>query len=343
MLLGSLISAAFVWLFIRNIAWQSLGRTFTHVHLRYLAPAILIYLLALLVRGVRWHFLLRSMKAVPCRFLMGSVLIGFAANALLPARSGEVVRAYALSRKSGVPTSTVLGSIVVERLFDGFTVLALLALSLGCVHLPAAGAPQLLSDQVLRRMGWFALALFLVIGGMLALLQWSWPRAEKLISLALRPFRPSIRESALNLARSFAAGLRLSRGVDLAAVVLLSVVVWLLGAASIAALFPAFDLPFSLTKGIFSQVVIALAVMIPAAPGFLGTFHAGVAASLIALGIGATSAQSFALVLWFVNFVPVTVVGLLVAWSYGLSLRGLPAREGTRATQSALNQEPAGR
>jgi uncharacterized protein (TIRG00374 family) len=319
LLTGVAVSAIFIWLFTRNVDWTAIERTLVRVHSQYLLPAVLIYLLALAVRAVRWRFLLGSVQRVPSRRLLSAVFIGFAANTLLPARSGELVRAYAAGRQVRLPTSTVLGSIVLERLFDGFTVLALLPLSLVFVHLPKQAGAQTLSAETLRGMGVLALAFFVCVTGFIALLQWNWRLAERLLRLCLRPLRPQLGDRIVEVAQSFAAGLKLSRGVDLAAAALLSVVVWGLGSASVMALFPGFEIPFSFWNGVFAQVVIALAVMIPAAPGFLGTFHAAVAAALLATGASAAAAKSFALVLWCVNFIPVTLIGVLLAWAYGLS------------------------
>ncbi|MGH7862311.1 MAG: lysylphosphatidylglycerol synthase domain-containing protein, partial [Candidatus Dormibacteraceae bacterium] len=60
----------------------------------YLVPALLVYFAGVWLRAVRWHFLLRPVKPIPSRRLFPVVVIGYMANDVLPARLGELVRAY---------------------------------------------------------------------------------------------------------------------------------------------------------------------------------------------------------------------------------------------------------
>src|SRR5436190_22601264 len=81
-----------------------------------LLPALVFYFLGVGVRTVRWQVLLRPILP-QTRFLQlfEVVVIGYMANDILPARLGEVVRAYVLSRRERITKSATLGTIVVER------------------------------------------------------------------------------------------------------------------------------------------------------------------------------------------------------------------------------------
>jgi hypothetical protein len=68
-------------------------------------------------------------------------------------------------------------------------------------------------------------------------------------------------------------------------------------------------------------------VAIPSAPGFIGTFHWACAAAMIFLGVEANQAKSFALLVWFMAFVPVTSLGLFSLWIQGLSLGQLKKKD----------------
>jgi hypothetical protein len=99
----------------------------------------------------------------------------------------------------------------------------------------------------------------------------------------------------------------------------LSIVVWLLGAASVYVLCYSFDIGLSFAGSCFVTVCIALAVALPQAPGFIGVFHIATQKSLDVFGVDLSSAQSFAILLWAVSIVPVTVAGLLFLWREGIS------------------------
>jgi len=85
----------------------------------------------------------------------------------------------------------------------------------------------------------------------------------------------------------------------------------------------AFGLPLGVTGGFFVTVCVALGVALPQAPGYVGVFH--VAAKLGAEVFQAPEAGAFAFanMLWVVNVVPITLVGLAFLWYEGASLQAL--------------------
>jgi len=95
--------------------------------------------------------------------------------------------------------------------------------------------------------------------------------------------------------------------------------VWLLNAASVYVLCYSFDIGLSYAGACFVTVCIALAVALPQAPGFIGVFHIATQKSLDVFGIGLSSAQSFAILLWAISVIPVTIAGLLFLWREGIS------------------------
>jgi uncharacterized membrane protein YbhN (UPF0104 family) len=100
---------------------------------------------------------------------------------------------------------------------------------------------------------------------------------------------------------------------------MLSLIIWLFNAASIYVLCHSFGIGLSFAGACFVVVCIALAIALPQAPGFIGVFHIATQKSLDVFGIGLSSAQSFAILLWAISIVPVTVAGLLFLWREGMS------------------------
>ncbi len=80
-------------------------------------------------RGARWRALLAPIAPLPYRRVLGYTYIGYLANNVLPARLGELYRSHALGEGEGISRTTVLGTVVVERVVDTVMVVAIAALA----------------------------------------------------------------------------------------------------------------------------------------------------------------------------------------------------------------------
>ena len=80
-------------------------------------------------RGARWRALLAPIAPLPYRRVLGYTYIGYLANNVLPARLGELYRSHALGEGEGVSRTTVLGTVVVERVVDTIMVVAIASLA----------------------------------------------------------------------------------------------------------------------------------------------------------------------------------------------------------------------
>jgi len=82
-------------------------------------------------RAARWRFLLRKVGAeIPQSKILRISLVGFAAILLLPFRLGEFVRPAMLREKGKVSFAAATGSIIGERIVDGFYLSIVLAIAL---------------------------------------------------------------------------------------------------------------------------------------------------------------------------------------------------------------------
>ena len=104
-----------------------------HGNYLWLIPSVAVYFLAVLVRTWRWDYLLRPLKRIPVKRLFPVVVIGYMGNNIFPFRIGELLRAYVLKRNEDVSISSSLATIVVERIFDGLTMLLFVFVALPTV------------------------------------------------------------------------------------------------------------------------------------------------------------------------------------------------------------------
>lgn len=313
-LLGVAISLAALGLALRGIPLAGLKRALLAANYWFLIPATALLLVSLVTRAFRWWGLLRAQVALGETF--HAMNAGYLLNNILPLRLGEVGRAYLLSRGQAVSGSEALSTIVVERVLDLLTAVAILALTLPFVA--AAGWT--------RSAGW-SLGVVAVLG-FAGLLLAAHQRA-RLIALAGRVIRrmPHLDTRLarwLDRADSFLGGLESLRDSRLLAAALCwSAVTWLLSGLLNWTLLFAFVPHPSLLLGFFVLGVAAIAYAVPSSPGQAGVLEAAIVAALVPLNIARSDAFSYALVLHLLSYV---ATGLLGAWAlshYGETIAGL--------------------
>lgn len=315
------ISFFFLFLLFRKIDFHKLLAAFREMDYRYLWPAVLFTFVSYFFRAVRWRYLLMPLKKTRLANLFPATIIGYMANNILPARLGEFVRAFVLGEKEGIGKSAVFATLVVDRLFDGFTVLLILLFTFFTVKLPA-GMDNMQQSLVVG--GYVTLALYFLVVVFLVVLKRRTHQTINLIGKLLRPFPPRFADKIIPLLGSFISGLRLSsRANELFALVFSSLLIWAFAIWPIDLLLRSFDIILPITASMFIMVFLVFAVLVPAAPGYVGTYHAAGVYSLMALGIQKEKALSIALVIHGVNFFPVILAGFYYLWRDNVSLRAM--------------------
>lgn len=327
--IGMAISLFFLFLLFRKIDFTKLAAAFRELDYRYLWPAIILTFISYFFRAVRWRFLILPIKTAGMGNLFSSTVIGYMANNLLPARLGEFVRAYVLAEKEKMETSSVFATLVLDRLFDGFTVLLILLITFFSVKLPA-GMENVQHAMVMG--GYVTLTLYLVVIFFLAVLKARTVWTLRMVASLLRPFPAKAAEKVIPLLGSFIAGLRLSgRPLELLALAVSSLLIWTTATWPVDLLLRAFGIELPITASMFIMVFLVFAVMVPASPGYVGTYHFACVTALTAYGIQSEKALSIALVIHGVSFFPVIVLGFWYLWRDNISIR--------KISESTVKQE----
>jgi glycosyltransferase 2 family protein len=273
--------------------------------------ALLVLALALAagnfcLRSWRWHRIMRQ-SAVAHRGhdALGLTLVGYMGNNVLPARGGELLKIGLLGQRTDARRRDILGTVVVERALDaGVLAVLFVALSYAGVRGAAGGTGATITAAALV----LAVA---VLGGYLWLRRRG--RFERFAAL-VRPVAASARAV---LARG---------GVPL---VVVSLVIWWIDGLTFMIIARAVGAQLALVPALAVVVLASLAAAIPAAPGYVGTFDAGILVGLHAAGVEGGDAVGVLLLARFMFFVPVTLVGLgVLVLGYG-GLRGLSLRRRT--------------
>jgi uncharacterized protein (TIRG00374 family) len=321
--------AAIVWA-ARGVDWPAFRASLADADWRLLAAAfVLAPVVNILIRAVRWRILLSPVASPSLAACTSATAIGLMANNVLPARIGEFVRAWALGRRARVPTATAFSGLFLERMMDGF---ALVAIMLGLTWVEPL--PDWVDTTI--RVAFFIFAGFLAFQILLAARPSAFVSFARKITQRLAGGR--FEEPVERALVTFADGFRLLRRPDLVAVsFLLAVGQWSAIALTYWVGFAAFHLPVGYAAAVFTTCVTALGVSIPSSPGFVGTFQAFAVEALAVFGVDRTAAFGFAVGYQAVSYVAVTAVGLFAFVRAGWSWRDLERSE-TRV-EKELEQE----
>jgi uncharacterized membrane protein YbhN (UPF0104 family) len=292
---GLALGAALLWLALREADFAAMGEALRMLDGRFVALSCVLYWLGLACRVGRWHGLLAELDgcAVPGRRAVAEVLVvGYAVNNVLPARLGELFRADYAKRRFAVSRSSVLGTIVIERLADLAAILACLAL--GLLGLRGTVADGLDFPGLLRIA---AVIVALLAGGVLV--------ARRGVGVAL-PAGLARRLQAL------AAGLRVLNRASLGRSAALTGLVWAAEVGALWAMLAALGVALSPAQAMLVMSAASLSTLVPTAPGYLGTYQLVFAAALPVFGESASLGVLGSGLIQICLFGSVTIAGLLL-------------------------------
>src|SRR6185436_3827209 len=117
-----LAAALFLYLAARNVSVDELRASFQHFAARWLVVGALLSLLLQIFRSWRWQLELLPLEKIPLGRLWIITGIAYMAINLLPARLGEFVRPWLLSRRSTVSFSSAVGNLLIEKTMDSLAI-----------------------------------------------------------------------------------------------------------------------------------------------------------------------------------------------------------------------------
>jgi len=277
------------------------------------------------LRARRWRTILDPVAGpLPFPVLWRATAIGMMGNNLLPARAGELARAYALSRETDrVNFPTAFASLAVDRVFDAFVVLLLMLAAMSTPSFPHQARIAGISPGSYVVSGTVVAAAVLVT---LYLIVFFPDRVITVYEWLARRIAPGLEARGRDALHSFAGGLGVLRHPErFAAVFLWTLAHWLLNAFAFWLGFVAVGIPAPYSAALFLQGLIAIGVALPSAPGFFGVFEKVGQVGLRVYGVDAVSATSWAVSFHILTFIPITVIGIYYFSRLGLRVSELRA------------------
>lgn len=318
---GFAVSLLLLAALLRKIDGRQLLDALAELDWRYLLGAVGLTFVSYWLRAVRWRLLLLHERPIALGSLYSATIIGYMANNLFPARLGEIVRVWLLARREQLKVTSVFASLVIDRMLDGLALMVMLAVVLLTLQLPP-GMERVAA--LLRAGGATTLVVYLGAVSFLLFLKLRPMQALKLLALLTQPFPQRFKERLIPLAGSFLEGLRLAPGRNtLLLIMVCTALIWIAATLPIHLVLLGFGIQLPLSASFFIMVLLVFAVMVPSAPGYIGTYHVACYTALSAFQLPDSQAVSIALVIHGVGFFPVIMAGFYHLWSDGLSLRSL--------------------
>jgi uncharacterized protein (TIRG00374 family) len=289
------------------------------------------------IRAWRWKALLDPVRrGTTFRSRFAATAIGFMGNNVFPARVGEFMRPIALSRAENIPLVSSATSLVIERMLDAFTVIAMFFVSLALPGLPTVSGTHQFVDNA-RIVG---LVMLVLLATLIAFVAWP-ARAVRVAEKVVAKFPARARRLIIDSLEAFlkaAASLRDPRILIRAGG--WSIILWLVNALGFWLALRAFGLNYSFNAAVFFQGVLVVGVALPSAPGFFGVYEGMATLVLVGMwGANASSATAFAGAYHIAGYIPITLIGFYYARSLGISTRNAAASE--EVVEEAIEAEPS--
>ena len=297
--LGIAISAVALVLVAHSVDVSAAWDAMRSAQPAWLTLLVVLVCVDLLTRALRWKVLLSPVGRVRYGDSLASLLVGYLANNVLPARLGEVVRSHDLGERSGLSKSTILGTIVVERVMDTLVVVVIAALAIFVLSVRGIVASAILVG--------LAVTALLVVAIAVGLVAHRLPGADRASAFINR--WPRIHGLLVRLR----AGLAVARSMRVMAASLgFTMVSWSCAVLGFAAAAQSVGVEPTMGQAALLAAGVNLATAVPAAPGYVGTFELAAVTIAASVGIDRESALAFAVLLHALSLL-ITSLGGAVA------------------------------
>jgi uncharacterized protein (TIRG00374 family) len=300
-ILGILISVILVYLSVRGIKFQDILSDLEQIKISYVIFFTLLVVLMQYLRSYRWGVILQPMEKIDQFALFSVTSVGFMAIAAIPARIGELARPYLISKRSSIKMSSALGTILVERVLDSFTVLTMAVIVIFFTDLPS----WMIESSIiffLLAVAMFCFILFLILRR---------EKALKFINLILSKLPGKFANKIDQLIHHFIDGFQIVTNIKLLLYLFfLSAVIWLVDVAAIYMLLLSFGFTLPVIASFVLMIILIVGIAIPAGPGYIGNWHYACLVALSLFGLAKADALSFAVVYHFLSMIIVLVLGI---------------------------------
>ncbi len=307
------------WVLI-NTHWHELGYSVRHLHWGWVSLAAVSGVLVFVLQGWRWGLVLTPVSPVPLWDSSRAVYVGLFANEVLPFRAGEIIRCFLLGRWTDIPVSVTLASALIERIFDGFWLIACLVLS---IHYTPHVHPFIYRAGIFLAVLVFVCTVFLGVA-----MYWKEQTLNAVINTSWLAWAEVLIRDLHQIGHS--RYLYFAWMVSCPFLLLQVLPIY----AMLRAFRPLSGMPWSVAFVL--MVFLRLSSAVPQAPGNIGLFQIVAARTLSLFAVGKGLSINFGNVLWAASTLPILIVGL-----FAVGLSGIDMGQLHRQARGHKTPEPA--
>lgn len=310
---GLIVTVLALWLSFRNLDWAELGESFTSVHLFWVILAVINVLFTVYAMGWRWRLLLKSKKDIPLGYMFQLNVIAQYINIVLPGRFGEIAKAWLPAKRYELSGSYVLGTVVIEKMFDFFA---------GVILWVSISAFVAFHGEI-KGYTMMALVICIILIILLVLVLWKREMVRKLLYFfsSLLP-EGKFKQRVVNfLEKGMEAFSQLKDSKTSLGLALYTVLIILLSTLTNFLLFLAFGFKLSFFEAMVLLLIIQVGNAPPSVPGKVGIFEYMVILGLWLFSIEKADAMGYALMLHVVSYLPKIILGFLFMANLNISIK----------------------
>ncbi len=246
----------FLALTLYRVELGAIGAALAGANPLWIGLAMLLYAANLALRTWRWQLILRPVAAIPYPIVARALLVGYGLNTLMPARLGELFRAEYFKKTYGLSRVWALTSIVIERLFDGMTVVTCLGVGLFLAAATGQNAGILINIMVTGSVlfGIILLAAFCFSGSIMPRVLGRFPGLSAQMAMVQR-------------------GFEILHTWRMAEVIVITLIIYVPDALSLWCLVKAVGLTLGFGDALVLVGAASLSTLVPSGPAFLGTLQ----------------------------------------------------------------------
>ncbi|WP_300369385.1 lysylphosphatidylglycerol synthase transmembrane domain-containing protein [Brachyspira sp.] len=311
--IGITISIICLYFAFRGINIKESLEIVKNINITYFIISLILSVIIIALRGLRWECFIPLKKPIKKRTIVMATYIGFMANNILPAKLGEVARAYILGVKENVSKSALIASVVTERLFD--VIVGGIILTISVIFIP--NLPQ--------KITYAAIALFILsIVGFLVLMILVWKRefAHKVFHKVFGILPKNIADKLIEFSCNFIDGIGLKNDPKHIFLIFFYTALYLIGQMlTIGFLLTSFNIKATPIIALFIFAIGGFGFAVPSAPSGIGPFEWAIIFGLSLLGVEKSIAAPYAFVYHMMGIVPIVIIGFIFLFMLGIDLK----------------------
>jgi uncharacterized protein (TIRG00374 family) len=314
LILSLLITVILLYFSLRNLDWGTFWETISHGHYWFMWLVLPIVSFNYFLRAFRWSLLITSDRKIPLIVVFWANMVGYLGNAYLPARAGELLRSAFLGEKSGLGTSFVLATALVERFLDVITLVIV-----GSITLALQGniPPTLMKAiEIMAVLGFAGLVIILIL-----------PFYEDRILREMErlPWPEKVHRFLNRQVRRFLLGAHsLQNGRRLAGFMMMTCLIWLIDVVGTTLGVRIISQTLRLDQAFILLAALGLSSAIPSTPGYVGVYQFVALLVLVPFGFSQSEALAYILISQVLGYIVISFWGLIGLWQINRMKKIMP-------------------